>query len=103
MRLLYWLLSLFSCHCREKGCVHLAYGKHQVMIKTKCAPCRIWVSLCCNNTQVCAGDMSMVGTTVVPGGFILISDIRSNHCTIHWISECCCCCPCENDSCSVAR
>jgi hypothetical protein len=81
-----------SCHCSvaECGDVSLGYGCHEITVKTACGPKDICLST--NNdtcdTPVCQGDVNMVGYSLLPDGFVLYADIKSNTCVVSWSVKC---------------
>ena len=80
-----------SCHCgpNEAGEISLAYGHHEVTVTTKNKPKNVLLST--NNavcdTPVCQGDINMVGYTLLPDGFVLYADIKSNTSVVSWVVE----------------
>ncbi len=80
-----------ACHCGASECgeISLAYGEHQVTVATKGKPKNVLLGI--NNaacdTPVCQGDINMVGYTLLPDGFVLYADIKSNTSVVTWVVE----------------
>jgi hypothetical protein len=96
MSIIDFFKKLFGCECNDHGHVHLAYGKHEIKVKTRCHPCKVYLSTSCCNHQVCGDETTLAGSVSGRHHFILFADVKSNSCTIHWIAEecgeCCNCC-----------
>ena len=75
-----------------RGFISLANGRHEVQIQTdplngKPYKVYIWVSEPTPGVCVCLGDVNLVGSTIVPDGFVLYADIKSNVADVYWLIE----------------
>jgi hypothetical protein len=60
-------------------------GHSVVEIVTKKPPLEVWVSMkSFGNLPVCHGDISKVGYTITPTGFILYLDVAENSLEVGW-------------------
>lgn len=66
------------CSCHEvEGCISLNQGRHEITVTTDVVPARVFLSVLPIGTQVCIGDVDMVGYSLTANGFILYADIKS--------------------------
>jgi hypothetical protein len=85
-------LSACSCNCNsEEGCISLNQGIHQVTVDTKVTPVEVFLSVRPLGTPVCVGAVDMVGYTLLPTGFTLYADIKSNSAEVCYFVETDCC------------
>jgi hypothetical protein len=85
-----------KCHdmtmCGEHGKITLTTGQHEVFIKTKTQCCKVFLaSTSCH--QICGAQTDLFNAIVVPEGFVLIADVKSDSIKLEWMAcgekECC--------------
>jgi len=74
------LETLSDCSCGDvvEGCITLNQGHHEVTVTTNIAPATVFLSVRPVGTPVCVGNIDMVGYSMLPNGFVLYADIKSN-------------------------
>jgi hypothetical protein len=88
-----WFKMLFGISdWFQRGRISLANGVHEIQIQTDPAngqPTKVytWVSEPYPGVCVCLGDVNLAGTTIVPYGFVLYADIKSNAAVVDWLVE----------------
>lgn len=73
--------------CGQEGEVKLPYGVHEEMFFTKRQPVTVWVSAEDEDYSVCQADLSMFTTRIVPDGFVLYADVKSENVRVKWYVE----------------
>lgn len=83
------LQALAECDCSNvvEGCITLNQGHHEVTIKTEVCPHDVFLSVQPIGTPVCVGNVDMVGYTLLPDGFVLFADIKSNVAEVCYVVE----------------
>lgn len=93
------MFSGCCCYCEDsqggqkkkkkasKGRLCLAHGRHEVKISLNHEPHEVFVALKSGNCQVCQGDVDLVGTKLLPDGFVLYADIKSAECSVKWTAR----------------
>lgn len=78
--LIHVLQSLANCNCANvtEGCITLNQGTHEITVKTDIVPSIVFLSVRPIGTPVCVGNIDMVGYSLLPDGFVLYADIKSN-------------------------
>lgn len=76
-----------TCTCEPDGCITLNQGTHEVTIKTNSVPQEVFASIVAVGTPVCGGGINMVGTQLLPDGFILYANIVSNSAEVCYIVQ----------------
>lgn len=77
------LLKSFTDVCSvfdsfEKGDVLLPYGATEFFIKTRKDPVEVYFSFIDGDMPVCYGNVSMIGYSIVPGGFVIHPKVEAN-------------------------
>jgi hypothetical protein len=81
--------SVFCAECcfESTGTIVLGSGRHEILIKTD-PPSPSSVFLCaeepCDSTPACVGDLNWTAACVVPEGFILYADVKTNSCVVRY-------------------
>ncbi len=83
------LEALADCECDHvvEGAITLNQGHHEVTVKTNCPPHQVFLSVKPVGTPVCVGDVDMVGYLLIPDGFVLYADIKSNIAEVFYVVE----------------
>jgi hypothetical protein len=71
-------LSKCECDSHDEGSISLNQGHHEVAVSTSVVPSVVFLAVSPLGTPVCVGDIDMVGYSLLPDGFILYADIKSN-------------------------
>lgn len=69
---------LFRCYNFDCDSIVLSHGRHVICVPTAVPANNVWVSISEDEAiPVCGGGSTVVGVSVVPGGFNLFADVRS--------------------------
>lgn len=80
------LLTLLARPSR-RGSVTVSAGQREIRVHTCFTPDDVWVNLEPSKTvPVCHASPDCFDVTIVPGGFILICNIKSEHRKVKWIA-----------------
>ncbi len=79
-----FLKLLCDCNDHEhdhdfvEGFITLNQGHHEITVNTEIVPSEVFLSIRPVGIPVCVADIDMVGYTLLPDGFVLYADIKSN-------------------------
>lgn len=81
--------ALTDCECGNvvEGSITLNQGHHEVTVDTEVAPVEVYLSIDSGNSAVCNGDVDVAGYRLLPNGFVLYADIKSNSAVVNYIVE----------------
>jgi hypothetical protein len=68
----------------QEGSVVLQSGNNVIEVVTRKPPAEVWLSFSDGAIPTCTGNLSKVGYTLSPNGFILYADVNSNVLQVHW-------------------
>lgn len=78
-------------HCKESasGDILLGFGVHEIAIKVKHKPCKVFISIKdpADSCAVCHGDVNKIGIVINDHGFIVYADIKTNTCLVEWTCD----------------
>jgi len=76
-----------KCDNAVDGCITLNQGHHEITVVTEISPEQVYLSVSPIGAPVCNGDIDMVGYSLLPDGFVLYADIKSNSAEVCYIIE----------------
>jgi len=69
---------LFRCYNFDNDSIVLSHGRHVINVPTAVPVNNVWLAVSEDTAiPVCGGGSTVVGASVVPGGFNLFADVRS--------------------------
>jgi len=68
------------------GLVALTTGYEEIKIGTPGEPVEVYLSVSSLDPQVCAAEVDMTGTRLLPDGFVLYANVKSSEVQIKWVA-----------------
>lgn len=82
-----FLMSLFGHKCASGSIFLVPSGDREIVIKPGFSPKEVWIRPMDNNHMtVCMAEFDCFDTKVIPHGFVLIANLKSEYREIQWIA-----------------
>jgi hypothetical protein len=79
--------KLFGLKDFTRGGMALSSGWHEIFVPTSCKPASVMLTSTDYDTPCCGGTICLYATCLLPDGFILYADVRTDSCEIEWIIQ----------------
>jgi len=79
--------KLFGLKDFTRGGITLSSGWHEIFIPTACTPAKVRLRVLDVNMPCCGGEICLTASCILPDGFILYADVKTDACEVEWIIE----------------